>query len=117
MGDVFRCGSALFEITQPRTPCFKQARKLDVPTFVKLILQTGKLGYLARVLEEGEIGVGDAFELLERPCPQANLVFVNRVLYDNDREAARELGRAPGAVAVAVIKSTNVVVETPGGLS
>jgi molybdopterin-binding protein len=32
-------------------------------------------------------------------------------------EAARELGLAPGVLAVAVIKSTNVVVETPGGIS
>lgn len=92
VGDVFRCGTALFEITQPRTPCYKQARKLEVPTFVKLILQTGKLGYLARVLEEGTIGPGDAFELLHRPCPQANLVYVNNALYDkSNAEAAREL--------------------------
>jgi MOSC domain-containing protein YiiM len=92
VGDVFRCGSALFEITQPRTPCFKQARKMEVPNFVRLLLQTGKIGYLARVLEEGEIGAGDAFELLHRPCPQANLVYVNRARYDKDNlEAAREL--------------------------
>ncbi|MBC8076940.1 MAG: MOSC domain-containing protein [Chloroflexales bacterium] len=92
VGDVFRCGTVLFEITQPRTPCFKQARKLGVPTFVKLLLQTGKLGYLARVLEEGTIGAGDAFALLHRPCPQANLVYVNCALYEKDNaEAAREL--------------------------
>jgi MOSC domain-containing protein YiiM len=92
VGDVFRCGTALFEITQPRTPCFKQARKMEAPNFVRLLLQTGKIGYLARVLEEGEIGAGDAFELIDRPCPQANLVYVNRALYDkNNADAAREL--------------------------
>jgi MOSC domain-containing protein YiiM len=91
VGDIIRCGSVVFEISQPRTPCFKQARKLGVPDFVKLILQTGKPGFLARVLQPGAIAAGDAFELVERPCPQANLVFVNRAMYDHDTAAAREL--------------------------
>jgi MOSC domain-containing protein YiiM len=91
VGDIIRCGSVVFEITQPRTPCFKQARKLGVPDFVKLILQTGKPGFLARVLQPGAIAVGDAFELVERPCPEANLLFVNRAMYDDDTSAAREL--------------------------
>ena len=62
-----------------------------MPDFVKLILQTGKPGFLARVLQPGEIAAGDAFELIERPCPQANLVFVQRAKYDDDPAAAREL--------------------------
>ncbi len=95
VGDIIRCGSVVFEITQPRTPCFKQARKLGVPDFVKLILQTGKPGFLARVLQPGEITVGDAFELLERPCPEANLVFVNRAKYDDNTAVARELAALP----------------------
>jgi MOSC domain-containing protein YiiM len=91
IGDIIRCGSVVFEISQPRTPCYKQARKLGVPEFVKLILQTGKPGFLARVLQPGAITAGDAFELIERPHPEANLVFVNRAMYDDDPSAAREL--------------------------
>jgi MOSC domain-containing protein YiiM len=91
VGDIIRCGSVLFEISQPRTPCFKQARKLGVPNFVKLILQTGKPGFLARVLQPGAIVAGDAFELVERPHPEASVVFINRAMYDNDTTAAREL--------------------------
>jgi MOSC domain-containing protein YiiM len=91
IGDIIRCGSVVFEISQPRTPCYKQARKLGVPEFVKLILQTGKPGFLARVLQPGTIAAGDPFELLDRPCPQANLVFVNRAMYDGDPAVAREL--------------------------
>ena len=41
----------------------------------------------------------------------------HRVVSLMSSEAARELGLAPGVLAVAVIKSTNVVVETPGGIS
>jgi MOSC domain-containing protein YiiM len=95
VGDIIRCGSAVFEITQPRTPCFKQARKLGVPDFVKLILQTGKPGFLARVLQPGELTAGDAFELIERPYPQANMVFVQRAKYANDPDMARELAQLP----------------------
>ncbi len=91
VGDVIHCGTALLQVTQPRTPCYKQAHKLGVPTFVKLILQTGKLGFLLRVLEPGATQVGDAFELVERPHPEANLVFVNRALYEPDNSAASEL--------------------------
>jgi MOSC domain-containing protein YiiM len=93
VGDIIRCGSVVFEITQPRTPCYKQARKLGVPEFAKLILQTGKLGFLARVLQPGAIAVGNAFELIERPCPEANLVFVNRAKYDHEPATARELSQ------------------------
>lgn len=92
VGDVIRCGSVVMQITEPRTPCFKQARKLGVPDFVRLILQTGKLGFLARVLQPGTLQAGDAFELVERPCPQAPVVYVNRIKYERDNlEAAREL--------------------------
>jgi len=92
VGDVIRCGTTWLQVTQPRTPCYKQANKLGVPNFVKLIEQTGKLGFLMRVLEPGVIQMGDAFELIERPCPQVSLPFVNRKMYDHkDIDTAREL--------------------------
>lgn len=92
VGDVIQCGTAVFQITQPRTPCYKQARKMDEPTFVKLIMQTGKPGFLVRVLEPGIIQAGDRFELVERPHPEANLAFVQRKRYDAaDKATAREL--------------------------
>lgn len=92
VGDVIRCGTAVLQVTQPRTPCYKQDRKLGVSGFTKLLLQTGKIGFLLRVLEPGTIQTGDAFALVERPHPDANLVFVNRAFYmRDDAAAAREL--------------------------
>lgn len=96
VGDIFGIGSARLQISQPRTPCYKQARIMEEPQFVKLLLQTGRIGFLARVLEPGECRVGDSVELLERPCPQANLIFVNRKLYDSaDALTAHELSQLP----------------------
>ena len=90
VGDVVRCGSVVLQVTQPRTPCYKQARKLGVSEFVKLILQTGRLGFLTRVIEPGFLEAGDRFELVARPHPQANLVFLNRARYAEDESEAAE---------------------------
>jgi len=94
VGDVIRCGTTLFQVTQPRIPCYKQAYKMGVPNFVKLLIQTGKVGFLARVLQPGTLQVSDAFALVERPHPEANLAFVHRILYsEKEVDAARELAQ------------------------
>lgn len=87
VGDIYQCGTTVMQVTQPRTPCYKQAKRIGVPTFVKLIEATRRRGFLLRVLQEGTIEVGDCFTLLDRPHPRASLIFVNRlVLEKNDRE-------------------------------
>jgi MOSC domain-containing protein YiiM len=45
------------------------------------------------VLQPGAFAAGDAFELIERPHPEANLVFVNRAKYADDPVLARELAQ------------------------
>ena len=62
IGDVFRVGRALVEVSQPRPPCFKLGIKMGMPRFPKLFLASGRVGFYLRVLEEGEVGAGDAFE-------------------------------------------------------
>ena len=62
IGDVFRVGDAMVEVTQPRVPCFKLAMKMGLPEFPKQFLASGRSGYYLRVLQEGEVGAGDAFD-------------------------------------------------------
>jgi MOSC domain-containing protein YiiM len=62
IGDMFRVGNALLEVTQPRVPCFKLALKMNVPDFVKRFTQSGRTGFYQRVLVEGEVGAGDSIE-------------------------------------------------------
>lgn len=62
LGDRFRVGEALLEVTQPRVPCFKLGIKMGDPEFVKTFLKSMRSGLYLRVLEEGEIGAGDAIE-------------------------------------------------------
>lgn len=62
IGDVFRIGEALVEVSQPRVPCFKLGIKMRDPQIVKPFLQSERVGFYVRVLEEGKVGAGDAIE-------------------------------------------------------
>ena len=62
IGDVFRIGEALVEVSQPRVPCFKLGIKMRDPQIVKPFLQSERVGFYVRVLEEGEVGAGDRIE-------------------------------------------------------
>ncbi|MYE91608.1 MOSC domain-containing protein [Candidatus Poribacteria bacterium] len=62
IGDVFRIGDALVEVSQPRVPCFKLGMKMRDPQIVKPFLESERVGFYVRVLEEGEVGAGDTIE-------------------------------------------------------
>ena len=62
IGDVFRVGEAVVEVSQPRVPCFKLGIKIGNPGFLKPFLASGRVGFYFRVLEEGEVGADDAIE-------------------------------------------------------
>src|SRR4249920_1171348 len=53
VGDVFRVGSAAVQVTRPRSPCFKLGARVGTPRFVRTFLESGRLGYYLRVVEEG----------------------------------------------------------------
>ena len=65
VGDVFRIGNAVAQITQPRNPCYKLGIKMESPEFVRTFLESGLLGLYFRVLGEGEIGAGDNIERIQ----------------------------------------------------
>ena len=67
IGDTFRFGSALLQVTAPRLPCFKFAHKVGRPDILKPFLQSGFCGFYFRVLEEGALRAGDAIEIVDRP--------------------------------------------------
>ena len=64
IGDVYRIGEAVFEVTQPRVTCFKIGMRLGEPRMPSLMYSHGRPGFYLRVLEEGEVGAGDAVEQL-----------------------------------------------------
>jgi MOSC domain-containing protein YiiM len=66
VGDTFRIGSAVAMVTQPRVPCYKLAAKFGREDIVKRFLASGRSGFYLKVVQEGEVEVGDAIELISR---------------------------------------------------
>jgi MOSC domain-containing protein YiiM len=67
LGEQWRIGTALFEVTAWRIPCANFARFWDIPDLVKRFAAHGATGAYLRVLQTGEIGAGDAVEVVFRP--------------------------------------------------
>ncbi len=65
IGDVWRIGGALLQVSQPRSPCAKVAARLGIPDLVMRARRSRTTGLHLRVLEPGELGAGDAIELVE----------------------------------------------------
>jgi ferredoxin-NADP reductase/MOSC domain-containing protein YiiM/ferredoxin len=59
IGDRYRIGSALLEVTQPRVTCYRVGIRMDEPRMAALLVSSERPGFYLRVLEEGEVGAGD----------------------------------------------------------
>jgi MOSC domain-containing protein YiiM len=67
IGEVWRIGTAVVQVAQPRSPCYKVAARLAVPDLVIRARRARLTGMHLRVLEPGELAAGDAIEVVERP--------------------------------------------------
>ena len=63
VGERWRIGTTLLEVVQPRLPCFKLGLRMDDPSFVRRFGQASRPGAYLRIVEEGELGAGDAIEV------------------------------------------------------
>jgi MOSC domain-containing protein YiiM len=94
IGDVWRVGEdVMLQVTQPRQPCFKLARRLKQPHIVKRVRETSWGGWYLRVLKEGDAERGVKIELVERIHPEWTVARAVQTMYGrkNDEGAAREL--------------------------
>ncbi len=102
VGDVFRVGGALVEVTQPRVPCFKLAIRMGLEGFQNLLLSSNRIGFYLRVLEEGEVGAGDVIEPVKTDPRRMTVGKVNNLLYfdlgnlEDSRKALRIKALSPG---------------------
>ncbi len=67
VGERWRVGTTLLEVTQPRLPCFKLEARMDRPGFIAEFIDGGRPGAYLRIVEEGEIGAGDSVRIESRP--------------------------------------------------
>ena len=93
IGDIFQIGpSVKLQITQPRVPCFKLAYKMGLPEFPKQFLESRRVGFYFRVLEEGEITPGAAIariEIASEPMSVTEILNLRYFETDNHEKIAR----------------------------
>lgn len=95
LGDVFEAGDAVLQVTSPRGPCWKIARKHAMPKLTAMVQKTGRTGWYYRVLQEGEVEAGRTFALVERPNPEWTIDRTAKVSLSRDPEMLRELVALP----------------------
>ena len=88
IGDVYRVGTSLLQVSQPRTPCFKLAARYEVKDLAGWFAQTGLTGFYLRLLGPGEFRAGDDVELLDRPSHGVTVLETNRLMYRDRHDMA-----------------------------
>jgi MOSC domain-containing protein YiiM len=98
LGDRWRVGTALLEVSQGRQPCWKLNLRFDVPDMARRVQDTGRSGWYFRVIEPGIVTAGNRGALIARPNPDWSLARVSHLLYHDrmNRAALTELAVIPG---------------------
>jgi MOSC domain-containing protein YiiM len=98
VGERWRAGSSLLEVSEPRFPCWKLGVKMGDPGFLLRFAKALRPGAYLRVIEDGELGAGDAVELAERPDHDVTIrLMAEAVLSDH--------GLAPRLLAASALSA------------
>jgi ferredoxin-NADP reductase/MOSC domain-containing protein YiiM len=81
IGDRYRIGGALFEVTQPRVTCYRLGIRLDEPEMPALVVKHGRPGFYFRVIEEGEVKAGDEITKVASGPERMSVFEINALLY------------------------------------
>lgn len=98
VGEVWRLGEAVVQVSQPRNPCWKLARKWGIPDMAVRTQNSGRTGWYLRVLKSGTVAAGDEVHRVAVPEGAVTVAEVTRVLNldRKDLDGARRLLQAPG---------------------
>ena len=81
IGDRYRIGGALFEVTQPRVTCYRLGIRMNEPEMAALLVKHGRPGFYFRVLEEGEVESGDEITLVASGSERMSVSAIDALLY------------------------------------
>src|ERR1700741_860507 len=81
IGDRYRIGSALFEVTQPRVTCYRVGIRTNEPRMPALLTSSGRPGFYFRVLREGGGGAGDEIVKVGEAKERMTVAEINALLY------------------------------------
>jgi MOSC domain-containing protein YiiM len=94
IGERWAIGTTLLEVCQPRFPCFKLGLRFGNPSMVNAFAVSRRPGAYLRIVEEGELGAGDAVEVVHRPGHGITIALVNEAVL-HDRDLRPRLREAP----------------------
>src|SRR5204862_2223640 len=89
IGDRYRIGTALFEVTQPRVTCYRVGIRTNEPRMPALLTSSGRPGFYFRVLQEGEVGAGDEIVKIGEAQERMTVAEINALLYSSDHARDR----------------------------
>ena len=102
IGDRYRIGGAVFEVSQPRVTCYRLGVRINHPEMPALVVSHRRPGFYFRVIEEGEIGAGDRIEKIADGPERISVAEIDGLLYSADhpiealRRATRISALSPG---------------------
>jgi ferredoxin-NADP reductase/MOSC domain-containing protein YiiM/ferredoxin len=97
IGDRYRIGDAIFEVTQPRVTCYRVGIRMNEPRMAALLVAHHRPGFYFRVLQEGEIGAGDDIVKITDGPERVSVAEVDALLYlpGHSREQLERALRIP----------------------
>ncbi|MCE7791650.1 MOSC domain-containing protein [Salipaludibacillus sp. CUR1] len=100
IGDLFQWGEAQVQVSQPRKPCHKLAKRLESEELPKRVAETGKTGFYLRVLKEGMVSESTPLQLIKR-YSEISIARVNNVYYEHqyDESLIQEVIAVPELAA------------------
>jgi ferredoxin-NADP reductase/MOSC domain-containing protein YiiM len=81
IGDRFRIGTALFEVSQPRVTCYRVGIRMEDQRIPALLVSHHRPGFYFRVLEEGDVGAGDEIVKVAAGAEEMTVAEVDALLY------------------------------------
>lgn len=93
IGDIYSIGQAKLQVSQPRQPCWKLARRWNMKDLTARVYNHGWGGWYMRVLQQGYVEAGTAVVIEKRPMPGFDIAFVNALMNQqlDDPQAVTEL--------------------------
>lgn len=86
LGDIYRIGNALVQISHSREPCYKLGHKFGTQAIIKQFIERGFAGSYMSILEEGLVEVGDEFSLMDRPQQGLSVYDLFQLHYANEKD-------------------------------
>ena len=85
VGDIYKVGNAMIQVTQPREPCTTFAAKMGSSNILNQFVNHGRPGTYIRVLQQGSVTVGDTLELVEKAKNSVSVVDFFNLLFSREK--------------------------------